>query len=766
MKKTNLKTGLTSEEIKTAKKNIVHDNLSKSYRSIFLQHTFTFFNIVNFILAALVFWTGSYRNMLFMGVVLSNMVIGIVQEIRSKKVLDHLALIHQEQELVLRNGKEETIPITQIVQGDLLILRAGDQIPCDGQIVEGSIECSEAMLTGESDSIEKEVGNRVLSGSFVISGKAMMQVEQVGEDTYIHSILKEAKRNKRYPSQLRDAIQTIIRICTFSIIPVGILLFVKQYFLSAQTLQETILSTVAALIGMIPEGLVILTSIALAISSMKLAKQNVLVQELYCTETLARVNILCLDKTGTITQGKMSVLDAEQIAPCDPKQIIANMYAALSDDNSTAQALREWADLQPNEKALSAKPFTSANKCAQVQFASGTFVCGAYTFMTDHPDPNIVAKIQESAKQGKRVLALAKKEDDQIEVLALINIQDRLRKDIRQVFQFFQKQDVQVKIISGDDPVTVAALANQAGVPGKGIDMSKVSAEELPEVVMHNSIFGRVKPEQKKAMILALKKAGNTVAMSGDGVNDVMALKEADCSIAMGSGSQAARSIASLILLNDQFEALPSILDQGRCVINNIQRTASLFLVKTIFSFILSILTIFVLQEYPFQPIQLTLISSLAIGFPSFVLTLEPDYHRVTGNFLRTVFSKAVPGALCVSLCVITTYIVQHFIPMNQAQFSTVCTLLAGVCSLCVLYKTCIPLTPLRFILVIVMSSIFTICVLFLKKVFFLTNLTTPLFILTLAETVCIPFFLWIFYVWIQEWNNARKKKREMKKPR
>lgn len=751
MKPTNIQTGLTNEEAAKRKKNINADPMSRTYRSIIFRNTFTFFNLVNFILAALVFYTKSYRNMLFMGVVLSNMFISIVQEIRAKSILDKLALLNQDHLLVLRNGKEVDLPISDIVQGDILILKAGDQIPCDGKIVEGQLECSEAILTGESDSIEKECGSSLLSGSYVLAGQAKMEVEKVGEEVYIHSILKEAKQEKQYPSQLKEAIQTIIKTSTILIIPIGLLLLIKQYYFIHLTRNETILSTVAALVGMIPEGLVILTSIALALASIKLAKKAVLVQELYCIETLARVNVLCLDKTGTITEGKMKVVQIQADQPKKVEQILANMYAALPDSNSTAQAIRAYIHQAPNEKAISYQPFKSETKQAKVVFSSGTYLCGAYSFIFEKPDPQVLEQIQRASQAGQRVLALAQEKGSQRSLLGLIEIQDVLRPNIRSVFAYFQKQDVEVKIISGDDPMTVQAIAKEAGIEGKAIDLSQIDNKEIPRIVKEYQIFGRVRPEQKKAMIIALKNLKYTVAMSGDGVNDVMALKEADCSIAMGSGSQAARHVASLVLLNDQFESMPSILEQGRCVINNIQRSASLFLVKTIFSSILAILTIFVLSEYPFQPIQLTLISSLAIGIPSFVLTLEPDKKRVKGHFLFTVFSKAIPGGLCIAFCVLTTYLLSSLLKISHEEFSTICTILAGLCSLMVLYKTCLPLSKLRLLLIGTMSFLFLGCILLIPSLFFFVSLTKKAWIILSIGVVSIPAALWLLYTLMEK---------------
>ena len=727
------------QEVHTLPRNQIDVTHTKSYQKIIRQHVFTWFNGVNFFLALLVLYTGSYRNMLFLGVVFSNIIIGMVQEIRAKKVLDKISILRQPRTWVLRDGQEIEIPIENIVLHDILILRAGNQICCDGICVEGSIECDESALTGESYAIEKNVEDEILSGSFVVSGQAKMQVTKVGKDTYVHTILKEAKRSKRYPSQLRDSIQMIIKISSMTLLPIGILLFAKTYYISGQSLNETILSLVAALIGMIPEGLVILTSVALALGSMKLARKHVLVQELYCIETLARVDTLCCDKTGTITQGKMKVVHVETLVGNEQeiKNILANMYQALSDNNSTAMAIREYANVKANRKAIRKEDFSSVKKYASVTFEDGTYYTGAYSFIVSKIDPDIEKKIEQYANQGMRVIALVKER----QLLALLCIQDILRSDIHSIFEYFKKQKVQVKIISGDDARTVAAIAKKVGIQGRYIDMSQ-NHDNIEQIMEEYSIFGRVRPEQKKQMVQALKNQGHTVAMTGDGVNDVMALKEADCSIAMGSGAQAAQNISSLILLKDQFSALPSILKEGRCVIHNIQRTASLFLVKTLFSVGLSCLTLFWLQQYPFDPIQLTLISSLGTGIPSFILTLEPDERRVVGNFLKNVFLKAIPGALCVVFIVWVTSIFIPLLDMNHDQFSTICTILAGVNAIWVLVRVCLPFTKLRKTMVITMLGFFIFSVLCLGKWFSLVRLPWMMTLYTIVSILLLPHVL------------------------
>lgn len=729
------------------KKNTVEPIISKSYREINQQHVFTLFNGINIVLAIFVFFTGSYRNMLFMITVILNMLIGLFQEIRSKHMLDKLSLLNQAKIHILKENQEVEVYIQDVEEKDILVLHAGDEICCDGHILSGSIECNESMLTGESDAIYKKENDTLLSGSFVVSGKCYMMADKVGQDTYSYSILKHAKRFKRYPSQLRDSIDTIIKWCTYILIPLGCALFIKQIIKTNYT--TATLNTVAAVVGMIPEGLVFLTSVALAISSFKLAKQDVLVQELYCIETLARTDTLCLDKTGTLTQGKLSVCHVEALEKVDG--IIGDMMQALPDDNATAIALRNYFKMQNHNKVISYVPFSSQRKYSSVIFEDGEYKLGAYSYIANRLDVNVQNRIEEYTKQAMRVVVLMKNDF----VLAYICLRDELRPDAKDTLNFFKKQGVDIKLISGDDPKTVQALAKKAGFESESIDMSCV--QDVESVVDSYSIFGRVTPEQKKELVLALKKRNKTVAMTGDGVNDVMALKEADCSIAMGSGSQACKSVASLVLLKDQMNALPVILYQGRCVINNIQRTASLFLVKTLFSIGLSLLTLVCLKNYPFKPIQLTLISALATGIPSFILTLEPNGSIVKGNFLKNVFSKTIPGAACVILSVIGVSIVGHFVPVSPSQYSTMCTILAGVNALVVLIRVCVPMTALRKILVIVMCSIFLCAMVLFKHFFYIVNLTWYQVVYVVINVCLIPYILNVVSFWVKHKMNKIK---------
>ena len=727
------------------------NNLSKSYKEIIKQHVFTLFNGINVVLAIFVFFTGSYRNMLFMITVILNMLIGLFQEIRSKRMLDKLSLLNQPKIHVIRDDTEIELNIQEIEVDDVLVLYAGDEIGVDGHIISGSIECDESMLTGESDAVYKKEKDTLLSGSFVVSGKCWMHVDKVGQDTYAYSILKHAKRFKRYPSQLRDSIDTIIKWCTYILIPLGCALFIKQLIKTNYT--TATLNTVAAVVGMIPEGLVFLTSVALAISAYKLGKQDVLVQELYCIETLARTDTLCLDKTGTLTQGKLSVCHVEENENIDG--ILGDMMQALPDDNATATAIRNYFKARDYKKVVSYLPFSSQRKYSSVTFADGEYKLGAYSYIAKEIDSEVEKHIGHYTSQAMRVVVLMK--DDS--VLAYICLQDELRPDAKDTLNFFKKQGVDIKLISGDDPKTVEALARKAGFTSKSIDMSSV--KDVDSVVDSYSIFGRVTPEQKKELVLALKRRNKTVAMTGDGVNDVMALKEADCSIAMGSGSQACKSVASLVLLENQMNALPVILYQGRCVINNIQRTASLFLVKTIFSIGLSLLTLVCLKNYPFKPIQLTLISALATGIPSFVLTLEPNGNIVKGNFLRNVISKALPGAICVICSVIGVSILGHFVSISPSEYSTMCTILAGVNALMVLIRVCVPMTLLRKILVTIMCMIFIGSIILCKNFFYIVHLRWYEIIYIILNICLIPFILTFVSYWVKVFLRKLNRKKE-----
>ncbi len=765
---TSLKTGLTLEQVRQAPKNQIDSNPQKTIGQLAFEEFFSFFNIVNYILAAIVLYTGSYRNLLFMIIVLSNTVIGLYQKIHSRRILNKLALLHAQKYQVLRDGKWQAIESEDIAQGDILRLNAGLQIPCDGVIRFGECQVNESPLTGESDALDRIEGGSLYGGCFVVSGTCLMQAVDVGSAQYMATIIKEARREKEYPSQLRDVLNSIIKFCTIILFPAGILLFCKLFFYSGVELNTALLNTTASMVGMIPEGLIILTSTALAAAAVKMARKAVLIHELYCIENLARVDTLCLDKTGTITSGKMNVV---QYLPLDGqseaqmKQALANLFGSLEDDNMTAQAIRRSLyPLTPTEKSNVRFPFSSTWKSSGAVFGDTTLIVGAYSFIFEKTDPKVLAQIEQYAAQGLRVLVLAK--TGPIEKLAkgnytlcgLILIEDEIRPDAKEILDYFKSQDVDLKIISGDMVTTVAAIAKKAGVDGYAVDMSKVADDQIGEVVAHNSIFGRVSPTQKMLMVKALQQQGHTVGMTGDGVNDVMALKQADCSIAMGSGAQAAMAVASLVLLQDQFAVLPQIVAEGRCVINNIQRTASLFLVKTIFSFLLTVLTVVWMQAYPFVPIQLTFVSAIGTGIPAFILTFENDISRPKGSFLVSVLSRAIPGALAISCGISVLYCIVQYgsVDVSMEQYQTMCTLLAALNALGVLYMICRPLSFLR-LLVLSFSVLMAIGgILLLPNVFFLYRLSWTLNLIVLAVGAGQEFLL--YQLWQVRWSKYLNK--------
>lgn len=760
-----LSAGLSDEQVKARKQagyiNTQEDKITKSYQEIFRDNIFTLFNLINAILAALIIFIGSFKNLLFLGVVFSNLIIGIFQEIRAKRTLDKLALITQPYIEVLRNGKKIKLHMDELVLDDIVFLASGAQVCADSIVREGRLEVNESLITGESDIIVKHCGDLLYSGSFVVSGAAKTQVCHVGKDNYAQTIMADAKVFRRHKSQLRDSINFIIKSIGIIIIPVGILLFCKQYFITEATLADAIVSTVAALIGMIPEGLVLLTSVALAVGSINLARKKTLVQELYCIETLARVDTLCLDKTGTITEGSMQV---EQIIPLQEhpyplEEVLAAMMKALPDDNATAHAIRNHLSTPhvsyPTQQVL---PFSSTRKLSAVSFHDmGTYILGACEFVHAHPQPELLQKIKEQAALGNRVLVFAHTEspilEDTVsknnEVLALILLSDPIRKEAPATLDYFLAQGVDIKIISGDDPATVQAIAKKAALQHyeRCIDMAQVKDEEIADIVSTHTVFGRVSPMQKKLMIQALKQQGHITAMIGDGVNDVMALKEADCSISVAEGSEAAKNIANLVLLDNNFANVPHIVKEGRRVINNIQRAASLFLVKTTFSTILSILTLFFISRYPFEPIQLTLISTLTIGAPSFFLALEANYARVKGNFLLQVLGRALPGALCVVLSILYVNVLSSFIlHIHSDNMSTMCVLMTGASSLIVLYRVCLPFTKKRFLIFTIMTSGFIAAIILLPSLFSLKRLSYWELLFTLGGIIAIPFVMDIFY--------------------
>lgn len=651
--------GLTKEEVEERiKENKVNYDTSlptKSIKTIVRENIFTLFNLINILLGVAVFCVGSYKNLLFLIVIFCNTAISIIQEINSKKAVDKLSILAQAKVNCIRDGEKQEIGINSIVLDDLLMLETGNQIVADSIILEGEVEVNESFITGESDVIYKRKCDTLLSGSFVVSGKCKAEVIHIGDENYTSKISSGAKYVKKVNSEIMKSLNGIIKIVSIAIVPIGILLFFNQLGLTENSFKNAVVNTVAAIIGMIPEGLVLLTSTVLAVSVIRLSKRKVLVQELYCIETLARVDTLCLDKTGTITEGRMEVNDIIEITKSkeELEEILSEIASASDDNNSTIEAIRAKYKNKQKWKVINKIPFSSQKKWSGVCFKDkGSYIIGAPEFVLREKYDEYKERI-EKYSNDYRVIIVANSEGDfiekelpdKLEVLGFVLISDVIRKEASKTLKYFKEQGVNIKIISGDNPITVSKIAKRAGVENseKYINMQEIKTkEQLEKAAKEYTIFGRVTPVQKKELVQALKKEGHTVAMTGDGVNDVLALKEADCSIAMASGSDATRNVAELVLLDSNFASMPEIVLEGRRTINNIERSATLFLVKTIYASILAIIFLFVNMPYPFMPIQLTLISTVTIGIPSFVLALEPNKERIKGKFLRNVISRAL----------------------------------------------------------------------------------------------------------------------------
>lgn len=733
--------GLTDEQvrerIKEGKVNYDTSVPTKSIKQILANNFFTIFNLINLILGILVFSVGSYKNMLFLIVVILNTAISTIQEIHSKRVIDKLSVLASSRSKVVRNGTVQEVSINDIVMDDVIEFETGNQVPVDCNILQGNIDVDESFITGEPDTFTKQKNDELLSGSIIVSGKCYAQVKHIGNENYTSKISSEAKYVKKVNSEIMKSLNKIIKILSIIILPIGLILFFSQA--KDMPYNEAIVKTVAAVIGMIPEGLVLLTSTVLAVAVVRLSKSNVLVQELYCIETLARVDTLCLDKTGTLTEGKMEVKD--YILTNKNKEeffdVLTNVANASIDNNATILALRDYFKSKKKFITKNVIPFSSKTKWSAVEFEDiGTYIIGAPEFVLRDKIDTYTEVINKYAKEYRMLVVahsnciIDKKLPENIEVLGFVLILDKIRKEAKDTLKYFKEQEVDIKIISGDNPVTVSQIAKRVGMDSynKYIDATTIkNKQELKEAVKEYSIFGRVSPDQKKQIILALKEQGRTVAMTGDGVNDVLALKEADCSIAMANGSDASKNVSQLVLLDSNFSSMPKVVAEGRRTINNIERSASLFLVKTIYSSILAILFIFMNEAYPFIPIQLTLISMVTIGIPSFILALEPNKERISGNFMKNIISKALPTALSIIVLIIITTILKKVGYVPQQNYSSICVIETGICGLILLAtlsksrkseNSKLPISTFRFVLFMAMALMFVIGLKVFKNLF------------------------------------------------
>ena len=836
-------TGLTNEEVQEriaqGQVNNNENPNTRTYKQIILENTLTFFNFLNLVLLVFVLLVGSYKNSMFVGIIFINTVIGIIQEIRAKKTIDKLAILTESKTVVLREGKKWKISTEKLVVDDLIFLKAGEQVPADAKILEGNLEVNESLLTGEADNLPKNPGDELFSGSFVTAGQACCQIIHVGSDNYASRITSEAKEFKRHNSELRNSLNAILKVISIIIVPLGAMLFYKQYYFVGDSIRDSVVNMVAAVLGMIPEGLVLLTSVALTLGALKLAQKKTLVQELYCIETLARVDTLCLDKTGTITEGTMCVESVESYPPVydeisdetsgnktapgewnnngtkssdltegsaateasavsaaeaiakedgssilllqeesetgakkhrqedtakirEIEHIMGNLLSVLKDQNATADALRARFKVAQDMELDHVIPFSSDRKYSGAAFKdAGTYLMGAAQFIFSEGNPELMEYCGSFAEEGLRVLIVAHSENvnegteipEGLEPVGLLLLTDVIRAEAPDTLAYFESQGVDLKVISGDDPVTVSAIAKRAGLKNaeQYVDATTITTqEEMDEAVATYSVFGRVTPQQKQAMVKSLQAQKHTVAMTGDGVNDVLALKEADCSIAMAEGSDAAKNIANVVLLDSNFAAMPEIVNQGRRVVNNIRTAASMFLIKTIFSVLLSLITIFFGDSYPFEPIQMSLISACAVGIPTFLLAQENNYEKIDHTFLRHVFMNAFPAAVTITGCVFTVMLVCQNVYHSNLMLNTACVLVTGWNYMAALKTVYAPLNRYRKVIIYSMQVIFFAAAVILQDLLTLGSLEFGMIILVFLLMTFSPILIEVITAWLR----------------
>ena len=754
--KINLKTGLSSEEVqKRIEENLVNYvdvPPTKTIKQIIISNFCTYFNFLNVLLGGAILVAGiiggkffdAIKNCLFMGVIIANSVISTAQEIISKKIIDKLSVLSASKVASIRDGKEVELSVEEIVLDDILEYKLGNQVVVDSIIREGTVEVNEAFITGESKAIIKKKGDTLLSGSFIVSGFATVQVLHIGADNYISKISKEAKYDKKANSVIMSSFEGLLKVLSIAIIPVGILLLINQMEVT-NDITNAIFNTVGALIGMIPEGLLLLTSSVMAVSVARLAKFNVLVQQLYCIETLARVDVICLDKTGTITSGEMRMKEfiADKGVKKDyAERVISNLCYAFKNVNDTMKAIQNKYTLKGTWEVIDVVEFSSSRKYSAVTFKDeGTFYLGAPEFVLKEQVKNYKEIIEKYSDY--RTLVLAKEVKNEKQVLGFLIIEDTIRQTAPATLEYFKKQGVRVKIISGDNFQTVASIARRAGLNDvNGVDARTITEENVFEAVEKYDVFGRVTPEQKKMLIKALQSQGHTVAMTGDGVNDVLALKCADCSIAMASGSDAAKNVSQLVLLDSNFASLPEVVAEGRRTINNVERSASLLLIKTIFTSILVCVCILTKSEYFYLPIQLSLITTCTISVPSFFLALEPNHNRVKGNFMLKVVSKSIPPALTVVFNVIMILLFKNQFNIDADLTSTLIVIMTGTTGFINLSRICRPFNTFRTILYTILLSLFLYVIVYHSSFFYLSQINFNTILLYTVFYICS---IWVF---------------------
>lgn len=758
LNKVDLKKGLSTEEVAKQKElglqNNYEENVAKSTKDIIFDNVMTLFNFLNFAIAVCLLFVGAYSNLAFLAIIIVNMSIGIFQEIHARNLVQKLSIVAKENVHVVRNGVQQEIDTKELVMEDIVIISAGEQVPSDMEVIDGKVEANEALLTGESDLTEKEIGDTLLSGSFIVSGQAYARVIHVGAENYAVKITQEAKVHKPIQSELVNSIRKVSKFTSWVIIPLGIILFVEAFWLRDAGIKTSVVASAAALLGMLPKGLVLLISIALTTGVIKLAKKRILVQDMYSIETLAHVDTLCLDKTGTITEGKMKVQKAiilhdkyEELFP----QIIGSYLSESTDNNITMQAIRDHYEVSNRFGAKEVLAFSSERKWGAIEFPEiGTVYLGAPERLVD--DSRLPEAVFTAQENGYRVLMLAIAEQQPLnetkmpylEPLAILEIDDPIRQNAKETLAYLKEEGIDLKVISGDNPVTVSNIARRAGLPGyeSYIDLStKTTEAEVREAVQQYTVFGRVSPQQKRTIVRELKDTEHVVAMTGDGVNDVLALREADCSIAMAEGDGATRQISNLVLLDSDFTTLPDVLFEGRRVVNNVTRVSSVFFIKTIYSFILSIICALTAIAFPFIPIQVTLIDLAIEGYPAFFLSFEGDKRKVVGKFLPTALKNASVNALLVVVNIIAVYLIGQNQGFSSLDTTTLMYyLLVGISCMAVV-RACLPLNPLRIFLVFsTIIGIYVAAMLFhnILEIGFLTSQTMGLFFIMMAINIVV----------------------------
>ena len=756
-----------------------HTDIStdKTTKEIIVSNVCTYFNLIFLVITILLVAVGSFRNLTFLPIIIGNKVIGIVQELRAKKTLEKMSLLNAPHADVIRNGEMTQIATEKLVKDDVILLTAGKQICADAVVIDGSIQVNESLLTGEADEVEKPVGSTLMSGSFVVSGECYARLEKVGNESYISKLSMEAKSmGSKEQSEMIRSINQIVKWIGIVIIPIGIILFWQSHFVNDVSISKSVTSTVAAIIGMIPEGLYLLTTIALALSTMKLANKKVLLHDMKSIETLARVDVLCVDKTGTITEPDMKVSDIflcqsgskpayndqscmrensllqkqEQMAVYSElsldelKKLIVRYAYASKDNNATMLALKEYAESfvktgnsglkihnSHNDitgRIIDQQAFSSSRKYGSITFADGTYLLGAPEFILGDDFHMIEDEIQSYTEKGDRVLLFARRDSDKTIPLGFVALANPIRQNAVKTFEYFKKQRVAIKVISGDNPKTVSQIAMQAGIENadKYIDAASLdSKEKIAKAVSQYTVFGRVTPKQKQQLVKALQQKGHTVAMTGDGVNDILAMKDADCSVAMASGSEAAAQAAQVVLLDSDFVHMPDVVYEGRRVVNNIERSASLFLVKNIFSLLLALFSVISMFTYPLEPSQISLISMFTIGLPGFLLAMEPNKERIKGHFLTNVMLKALPGGLTDVIAISALVVCGAVFSIPEESIGTIATMVLSVVGFMILFKISEPLNTMKYVVIGINVAGFVLCVYFLKDLFALTNLSS-----------------------------------------